>query len=127
MSARRPLTATQKAERLALQTPPGKRHPLCAAPFCGKAMTGATNIVWDHRRDGLPRYFFDYAGSGVDPDDPDHQYAMHRKCHDKLYASDAAIIAKTRGQAGERGAQTLRRLTGSGRKIPSRPFEHRRK
>lgn len=106
---RRRLTEKQKKERLKAQN--------YTCPGCAKTLMGARKVEWDHRRDGLPRWFFEE--SGLDPDDPEHQYAMHKKCHDKLFKDDMERISKTKRQMGEQG-QRNRRLLGSTRQIPHR-------
>jgi hypothetical protein len=116
MTARRRPTRTEKEAILERQ------ENIC--PGCMKTMSGATAVEFDHRRDGLPRWFFT-DDPDVDPDDPLYQNAMHKKCHDRLFADDMKKIAKTKRQRGETG-QTARRLRGATQRIPSRPFSSRR-
>lgn len=84
-------------------------------------MSGASSIEFDHRRIGLPRWYF-VNNPDIDPDDPDDQEALHASCHKRRTKKDAAMIAKTKRLSGERGGQRVNRLVGSGRRpIPQRP------
>lgn len=117
MTVRRSLTRAQKEAILDRQRPAVGGDPIC--PCCDKPITGATAVEFDHRRQGLSRWFFDYEGSGVDPDDPDHQYAIHARCHARLTADDASARAKTERQMGAAG-QRKNRVVGVRRPFPKR-------
>jgi hypothetical protein len=110
MTRRRP-TRTEKEAILERQTVDGVT--LCAE--CMREMSGASAIEFDHRRIGLPRWYFAQDPT-VDPDDPDDMEALHAKCHRKRTNTDLAIIAKDKRRNGETG-QRSRRLRGATQKI----------
>jgi hypothetical protein len=88
-------------------------------------MSGCSSIEFDHRRLGLPRWYFANDPS-CDPDDPEDIEALHAACHRKRTTKDLGTIAKTKRQRGETG-QSARRRLASGRKIPghSNPWGYR--
>jgi hypothetical protein len=107
---RRRLSRDQKEAILKRQ-----KH-LC--PLCQKPLSGAARIEFDHRRAGLPRWFFTKDPS-LDPDDPAFVVALHARCHARLLGADLAAIAKAKRRAGDAG-QRARRLRGATRSIPRR-------